>query len=198
MQKKPRFLAIGLLNPAKFLLRMKLAIVFIFITSLQLSAKTYSQQRITLKLESAELKAALKQIEKKSIYRFLYNNDVLNSSQKVSIDANDELVTAVLDNVFNSSLLTYRILENNLVVITQKNVLPPSQDIKVTGRVTSPTGEGVPGVTVKIKGSSVATSTDATGNYSISVPDGARLVFSSVGYATQEVAVNGRTAINVV
>jgi TonB-linked SusC/RagA family outer membrane protein len=198
MQKKPRLFAIRRQNLTKFLLRMKLVIVFTLIASLQLSAKTYSQQRITLKLESAELKAALKQIEKKSIYRFLYNNDVLNSSQKVSIDVNDELVTAVLDNVFNTSLLTYRILENNLVVITQKNVVPPSQDIKVTGRVTGPTGEGVPGVTVKIKGSSVATSTDASGNYSISVPDGAKLVFSSVGYATQEIAVNGRTAINVV
>jgi TonB-linked SusC/RagA family outer membrane protein len=198
MQKKPRLFATRRQNLTKFLLRMKLVIVFTLIASLQLSAKTYSQQRITLKLESAELKAALKQIEKKSIYRFLYNNDVLNSSQKVSIDANDELVTAVLDNVFNTSLLTYRILENNLVVITQKNVVPPSQDIKVTGRITGPTGEGVPGVTVKIKGSSVATSTDANGNYSISVPDGAKLVFSSVGFATQEVAVNGRTAINVV
>jgi TonB-linked SusC/RagA family outer membrane protein len=198
MQKKPRLFAIGRQNLTKFLLRMKLVTVLILIASLQLSAKTYSQQRITLKLESAELKAALKQIEKKSIYRFLYNNDVLNSSQKVSIDANNELVTAVLDNVFNTSLLTYRILENNLVVITQKNVVPPSQDIKVTGRVTSTTGEGVPGVTVKIKGSSVATSTDAGGSYSLSVPDGARLVFSSVGYLTQEVAVNSRTEINVV
>jgi TonB-linked SusC/RagA family outer membrane protein len=198
MQKKPRLFAIRHQNLTKFLLRMKLVTVLILIASLQLSAKTYSQQRITLKLESAELKAALKQIEKKSIYRFLYNNDVLNSSQKVSIDANNELVTAVLDNVFNTGLLTYRILENNLVVITQKNVVPPSQDIKVTGRVTNNSGEPIPSVTVKIKGASVGTSTDATGNYSLSVPDGAKLVFSSVGYLTQEVAVNGRTEINVV
>ena len=196
MQKHKQLLALRNQSLIKFLLRMKLTVAFILITGLQLSAKTYSQQRITLKLQSAELKTALKQIEKKSIYRFLYNNDVLNTGQKVNIDADNTLVTDVLDNMFNATALTYRILDNNLVVITQKNVV--TQDVKVTGKVTNANGDPVPGVSVKIKNSSVGTSTDAAGNYSISVPDGARLVFSSIGYAGQEIAISGRTEINVV
>ena len=196
MKKSQRLFGIRAQSLAKIILRMKLAIVFTLLTSLQLSAKTYSQERITLKLESAELKTALKQIEKKSMYRFLYNNEVLSATQKVNINANNTLVTDVLNNVFNSTALTYRILDNNLVVITQKNFV--TQDVKVTGKVTNASGEPVPGVSVKIKGSSVGTSTDAAGNYSLSVPDGARLVFSSVGYAGEEIAVNGRTEINVV
>ncbi len=196
MKKSQRLFGIRAQSLSKIILRMKLAIVFTLLTSLQLSAKTYSQERITLKLESAELKTALKQIEKKSMFRFLYNNEVLSATQKVNINADNTLVTDVLNNVFNSTTLTYRILDNNLVVITQKNFV--TQDVKVTGKVTNANGEPVPGVSVKIKGSSVGTSTDAAGNYSLSVPDGARLVFSSVGYAGEEVAVGSRTEINIV
>lgn len=179
----------------KLLLLMKFTIALLLFASLQVSAKTYSQDRITLKLESAELKTALKQIEKKSMYRFLYNDDVISAHRKVSIDANNALVTEVLDDILTENALTYKVLDNNLVVITQKNAV--LQETKVTGRVTGPDGQGVPSVTVRIKGSNAATTTGNDGSYSISAPDGATLVFSSVGYVEQEVPVNGRTTINV-
>ena len=67
----------------------------------------------------------------------------------------------------------------------------------VTGRVTDAKGEGLPGVTVLVKGTSKGVSTDANGSFSLDVPDNATLVISSVGYASQEVPVNGRTTINV-
>ncbi len=195
MEKNKQLFALKDQSWIKFLLHMKLTIAFILITSLQLSAKTYSQQRITLKLQSTELKTALKQIEKKSMYRFLYNNDVLAADQKINIDANNTLVTDVLNNLFSNTSLTYRILDNNLVVITQKNLI--AQDVKVTGRVTNAAGEPVPGVSIKIKGSAVGTATDAAGYYSISVPDGARLVFTSIGYEEVDIPVNKRTEINI-
>jgi len=196
MEKNKQLFALKRQSCIKYLLHMKLTIAFILIMGLQLSAKTYSQQRITLKLQSAELKTALKQIEKKSIFRFLYNNDVLSADQKINIDANNLLVTDVLNDLFSNTALTYRILDNNLVVITQKNFVAQA-DVKVTGRVTNAAGEAVPGVSIKIKGSAVGTSTDAAGFYSISVPDGARLVFSSIGYEEMEVAVNNRSQINI-
>lgn len=175
---------------------MKFTIAFMLLAGLQLSARTtFSQDRITINLQSAELKTALKQIEKKSIFRFLYNDEVISSNQKVSINVVNSLVTEVLDNIFNSTALTYRILENNLVVITLKTTV--KIDVKVSGKVTGPAGEALPGVSVKIKGSNAGTSTDGSGVYSISVPDGATLVFSSVGFETVEEAVSGRTEINI-
>lgn len=179
----------------KLLLLMKFTIALLLFASLNVSAKTFSQDRITLKLQSAELKTALKQIEKQSIYRFLYNDDVVSAHRKVSIDANNALVTEVLDNILTQTPLTYKVLENNLVVITQKNIV--LQETKVTGKVTGSDGQAVPSATVRIKGSNAATATAADGTYSISAPDGATLVFSSVGYVTQEVVVGGRTEINV-
>jgi TonB-linked SusC/RagA family outer membrane protein len=69
----------------------------------------------------------------------------------------------------------------------------------VVGRVTdSSDGSGLPGVNILEKGTSNGSLTDANGNYSINVPSDAILVYSFVGFQTQEVAVDGRTTVNVV
>ncbi|WP_229359399.1 SusC/RagA family TonB-linked outer membrane protein [Flectobacillus major] len=71
-------------------------------------------------------------------------------------------------------------------------------DTKVTGKVTDTNGEEVPGVAVRVKNTNKGTNTDINGAFSLTVGDNAVLVFSSVGYKTQEVAVNGKSVINVV
>lgn len=195
MKKTERALTFNTRSVYKMLLLMKFTIALLLITTWQVSAKTYSQDRITIKLESTELKTALKQIEKKSIFRFLYNDDVVSSNRKVSVNATNALVTDVLTDMLNETPLTYKVLGNNLVVITQKNFVV--QDVKVSGIVKGSDGQPIPAVTVRVKGSNAATATDAAGTYSITVPDGATLVFSSVGYQTQEVVVGGRTQVDV-
>lgn len=67
----------------------------------------------------------------------------------------------------------------------------------VSGTVSDETGKSLQGVSVAVKGTSVGTTTDASGKYSIQAASNAILVFSFVGYNTIESAVNGRTAINV-
>jgi len=68
----------------------------------------------------------------------------------------------------------------------------------VTGRVTSAAGEPLPGVTVLVKGTSNGTATDANGNYSLSVPETAgTLIFSFIGYTSQERSFTGPGAINI-
>jgi TonB-linked SusC/RagA family outer membrane protein len=70
--------------------------------------------------------------------------------------------------------------------------------IQVSGKVTDETGAGMPGVNIVIKGSSTGTTTDAEGAYTLSAPsDQSVLVFSFIGYSTQEQTVNGRTTIDV-
>lgn len=195
MKKNKRVPALRSRGIFKLLLLMKFTIALVLLTTWQASAKSYSQERITLKLQSAELRTALKQIEKKSTLRFLYNDQVVSTHQKVDINANNALVTEILDGILSEASLTYKVLDNNLVVITKKDFV--IQETKVTGIVKATDGQPIPSVTVRIKGSNAATATDAAGTYSISVPDGATLVFSSVGYLTQEIPVNGRTEINV-
>ena len=74
-----------------------------------------------------------------------------------------------------------------------------AQGVRVSGKVTSAEdGSSLPGVTVQVKGGTAGTQTDASGDYSLSVPSGSTtLVFSFVGLASQEVAIGNRTTINV-
>lgn len=73
-----------------------------------------------------------------------------------------------------------------------------AQQLKVSGKVTdASTNESLPGVNVAVKGSGTGTSTDGSGNYSISVSAGSTLMFSFLGYASQEIKVEASTTINV-
>jgi TonB-linked SusC/RagA family outer membrane protein len=73
-----------------------------------------------------------------------------------------------------------------------------AQDVTVSGRVTSSDdGSPLPGVTVQIKGATRGTNTDAQGNYKLTSPANGQLVFSFIGYTTQEVPINNRSTINV-
>lgn len=72
-----------------------------------------------------------------------------------------------------------------------------AQSSRISGQVTDETGEGIPGVTVQVKGTLRGTITDMDGNYSIAVDEDEVLFFSSIGYAGEEIAVGGQSVINV-
>ena len=72
-----------------------------------------------------------------------------------------------------------------------------AQQKTVTGKVTDPQGNGIQGVTVSVKGGKQATQTTSDGAYSLSVPQNATLVFSSVGYEPTEISSSGQTSVDV-
>jgi hypothetical protein len=73
-----------------------------------------------------------------------------------------------------------------------------AQERTVSGRVTAADDGGpLPGVSVVVKGTTIGTSTDSEGNYSLAVSDGTTLVFTFIGLASQEIAIGTRTTIDV-
>ena len=179
---------------------MKLTCALILIACLHVSAGTYSQDRITLKLGSADIKKVLAAIEKRSDYRFLFNESVMANKPKVSVNVTNAEITSVLNDICLNNGIAYHILKNNLIVLKEASLgfeiaIP---DITVTGKITGATGEPLSGVSVTIKGTQTGTTTDAQGNYSLTVPDeNVVLVFSYVGFSTQELRVGTQTTINV-
>ena len=179
---------------------MRLTIALLFVASLHVAASGHTQDNVTLNLKSVELRKALINIEKKSSYRFLFNEALLANKPKVDVQVVDVPVTTVLDQIFQNTGIAYKIMSTKLVVLTdtkEGSNLERLQDVLVSGTVISSDGNPVAGASVVVKGTRVGTTTDNGGNYSLSVPDNATLVISSVGFETQEVAVNGRTSINV-
>ena len=84
-------------------------------------------------------------------------------------------------------------------LLTVSGAAVSAQNVTVKGKVTDSRGEPVIGATVMLSSNqTVGTQTDLSGNYSISVPSSASLIYSCVGYATQTVAVAGRSVIDIV
>ncbi|MDW3192780.1 MAG: TonB-dependent receptor [Cytophagales bacterium] len=67
----------------------------------------------------------------------------------------------------------------------------------ISGRITDENGEGLPGVTIRVQGTSTGTSTDIDGNFNVTAASDAVLEISSIGFRSESIAVNGRTIINV-
>jgi TonB-linked SusC/RagA family outer membrane protein len=103
----------------------------------------------------------------------------------------------VLERIFAGTDVSYSVLDKKIVLsVSKQNVV--QQSIVVTGKVVDKDDIPVPGVNVQVKGASTGTITDFDGNYSIEVPTSkSTLIFSFVGYETQEVAVNGKKKVNV-
>ncbi|MFC5282514.1 SusC/RagA family TonB-linked outer membrane protein [Pedobacter alpinus] len=72
-----------------------------------------------------------------------------------------------------------------------------AQDVRITGKVTDARNETLIGVSVSVKNSTIGTQTDVNGNYAITVPSNGTLVFTYLGFTTQEISVSGKTSINV-
>ncbi len=182
------------------LLVMKLTVLLLTVTCLQLRAKSYAQQ-ITLKEKNVAVEKVFEQIYRQTGYQFVYTYDVLQHARKVSIDAVNMPLTEVLTECFKDQPFTY-VLTDKAIIVKRKSLEnePPVQalvPIQVAGHVTDSLGRPLPGVTIQVKNGNMGVVTDAEGAYSIMVPDDAVLIISYLGFNTQEIAVNGRRAIDV-
>ncbi|WP_158638360.1 TonB-dependent receptor [Panacibacter ginsenosidivorans] len=176
---------------------MKLTVVLVMFFCLQASADGFSQQKISLKFKKTEIADILTSIEKQTSYRFLYNNDLLDLKQKVNLNVQDAELKEVLNLMFTDTDLSYEFMQNNLVVI--KSADGGAYEVKaiVTGKVTGENNTALSGVSVQVKGTNKGTVTDAQGVFTINANEADVLVFSYIGYETQEIAVSGKTEINV-
>jgi TonB-linked SusC/RagA family outer membrane protein len=162
--------------------------------TLNLSATGFGQ--ISLAAKDKSIREVFGILEEETNYRFFYNDDLISVDKTVDMNVSDLGIDQILERLFEATGLGYKILENNLIVVTPEN--DPLQSM-ISGRVTeASSGEGLPGVSVVIKGTAVGVNTDINGNYSINAgaPD-AILTFSFIGYVSQEIVAAGRIKIDV-
>ncbi|MGN6420258.1 MAG: TonB-dependent receptor [Pseudobacter sp.] len=174
----------------------KLITLLLMFASMQVQAKSFSQQKINLQLHKATLKQLLNEVEKQTLYRFVYHSGTLPADKKLDISMKDAELDQVLSQAFKGLAINYSVREDNLVVVFS-TARPAEQDKVIKGKVTGPDNKPLAGVSVLITGTSAGTTTDANGDYSLSVPASAKsLSFSLVGYLDEQVLLN-RPIINV-
>jgi TonB-linked SusC/RagA family outer membrane protein len=174
---------------------MKLSFLLILAGSLQVSANVNGQTSISLKVNKVEISRLLKTIERQGTYRFLYNSRLSDMHDVINLDVANASISETLAKAFAGTDLTFKILDNNQVVVLSSTLAV--QDITVTGKITGDNGEALSNVSVTVKGTSKGATSDNSGNFTITVPEDGTLVFSYIGYGTQEIKVGSRSVINV-
>jgi len=176
----------------KFLLTMKLICVLLMLTFLQVSASSYAQ-KITLKANKMPLLTFFLQVQKQTGYDFLYNTNDLEATLPVTLDVTAMPVREALELCFSGQPLDFDIDKTSILVKRKK------LRARINGLVVDTTGIGLPGVSVSVKNNNaVGTSTDMNGRYVLEVEENAVLVFSMVGFITQELSVKNKTVLDVV
>lgn len=195
-------------KPAHFLKSACLALCLVsYGGSVVYAESTYAEQTtLTVRMNNRTVKDVFSYIEKNSEFIFVYHGSNINLNRKVNVDVNNQTVESILKKMFEGTDIEYII--NDRQIIVRKNetnrkqvaVAAPQQEkkISVTGNVKDAIGEPLIGVNVMVKGTTIGGITDANGNFSLSdVAPNAVVSISYIGYKTQEIALNGKTSVNV-
>jgi len=198
---------IGLIFPGrgklKKLLRiMKLTTVLILVLTMQISATVYSQStKFSMDFRGKTVREVMNLIENQSRFRFFFNEDFKLIDEKVDLNVKDVSVEAILDQMFLNSDISYKVLTNDLIVLTvgqNQNPMPVGQGKTVKGKVVDNSGIPLPGVTVYFKGTTGGTITNGDGTFELPANANAKtLVFSFVGLETKEIAVGNQSVFEV-
>jgi TonB-linked SusC/RagA family outer membrane protein len=189
--------------------QLVIAVLFTSISfAKEIKAQTVLDRPVTISVADDRLEVALRVLEQKADVKFVYSKDVIKIDQKVSLTVSGQKLGSVLDRLLNANGISYEAFDDRIVLgksaaktpaalVNLQPVIEQTQ-FKVTGKVADKDGLPLIGVSVKLKGTKIAASTDANGRYSLSLPDGnGTLVFTYIGYVTREVPVNNRTSINL-
>lgn len=178
---------------------MRVSLFFILISVFQTFAGvSYSQStRLSLSMKNSTVKEVLGQIEEKSEFYFLYNNQLINVDRKVNVEVQNEKVDVILSKLFDDGSVNVLIRDRH-IILTPATGVSSQQQKPVSGKVTDSSGVGLPGVSVVVKGTTTGTITDNDGRFNLAnAPSGATLVFSFVGMKSQEVIYKGQVNLHV-
>ena len=182
----------------KTLLIMKLTAILLFALIFQVRASGYAQKTVTINERNASLEKVLEKIGDQSGYDIFFNALLIGKANQVSIKVKDMPLLEVLMKCFANQPLTYTV-EGSAIIIKDKQLLERNQISKalfgnIRGRVIDEKNEGVPGATIRVKGSTSAVITDPNGYFEIkNVKADDIIQVAFIGYAPQEVRVNLKT-----
>lgn len=172
-----------------------------------LPAQDLLSRKISVSLQNRAMEDILADIEKKAQVKFTYQSQIIPDGRLYTVNYRNNRLSEVLDGLFGPLGIGYKILGRQVIMTRNQATAPfpggeteetALADIRIRGVISDEKGDGLPGVNVLLKGTQRGTVTGEDGSYMIDVPDAtAVLVFSFVGYITNEQAVGSRTIVSV-
>jgi TonB-linked SusC/RagA family outer membrane protein len=179
-------------------LAMRLTIIIMTFTLLQVSARTYSQQ-VTLEARNAGVKDLFTKIEKQTGYVFFYKVPDIQAAKPVSASWKQAPLQKVLEEIFKDQPLHFRIQGKTIYVSPKalaQEAAAPVTDVR--GVVKDENGKPAAGVGVRLKGSSTGTTTNEDGEFILrGIDNNATLEFSAVNLQAFELKINGKNDLVV-
>ncbi|WP_212001785.1 SusC/RagA family TonB-linked outer membrane protein [Chitinophaga sp. HK235] len=166
-------------------------------------------RKVTVKANNQPIAVVLSEIEKQTNLNFVYDGAQINRAQPVTIQVSGVVLKNVLHNIFNDEV-QYQVVGNQVivksaparsvaVVIMQRE--QQEKTIRMAGTVSLRDSKGniqqIPGVTIRVKGKTLGTHTDAAGKFEMTVSEQDVLLVSYIGYKVVEVPVKGRNSLTI-
>lgn len=183
------------------LLIMKITAILLLTACLQVSARGYSQN-VSLSMQEASLDKVFLEIKKQTGYTFIYTESILQQANKITVSIKNVSLEQALEAVLKDKGLGYSIVDKTIIIRKKEDLQPSEQAVEqkttidVSGRVTDADGNSLAGASVKVKGTTIGTTTDAAGMFVLKgIDENAVLVFSYAEHETVELKVSSRTTV---
>ncbi len=187
---------------------VSLTLILILALAINVQAKTYSESvSFDLNMKKVSLKEVFRSISNQSEFKFIYNNNIVNDDQQVSLDKYGAPVEEILNELLPQFDLAYRVVDRQVIVFPTEGskiteVISPTvsqQQKSLSGTVTDENGEPLIGVSVVVEGTTNGIPTDIDGKFTLGVGEDAQaLIFSFIGMIQQRVEIGNQTTFNVV
>jgi TonB-linked SusC/RagA family outer membrane protein len=211
--KQQRFVAITFYAMRIGFLQLFLALFFSsYAYDYAADAQGILDKTVSISVEKGQLKDVFFTLKNQTGARFVYSSKTIEAARKVSIKANQKKLSEVLEELLTPFGITFKLVKDRIILYKiQSNAffnaadaaeftvqLTSAANQEVKGQITDDKGNPLAGVSVVIKGTTTGTNTDATGSFTLSVPEGKTiLVISSVGFQTQEIDITGKTTVTI-
>lgn len=182
--------------PPKLLLIMKLVIIILMATLMQVSAAGFAQ-RVSLQEKNTLLKTVIDKIGKQTGYDFVFDSRLIGNI-RMNVDLKNVLLEDALNAIFKNQNLDFNI-KDKVIVLERKRtgflerVIEKINSVDIGGTVLDENGKAMPGATIKVKGSSKSVISDGNGRFILTGLKGDEiLMVSYIGYQITEVSLSSK------
>ena len=172
----------------------------------EISGQSMHEIHISINMKKALLPEVLRKIENKTEFTFAYGDEVKAIKTMLTMDYKNVAVANILKDITQRTGVEFRQVNQTISAkgnpkaikrIKDSFRIEDKLDKTITGKVVDENGEGLPGVSIIVKGTNTGTTTDMNGEYKLTVPGNAILIFSFVGYSSLEREVGSQSVLDV-